>query len=67
MARLEPEPREARPQHKRVGVVNEFRLGGFSPTHLEKYANVILDHFSKFRDEHQKYLSCHHPKFSFNA
>ena len=39
-------------------------VGGFSPTHLKKYAEVKLDHFPG-RGENKKYLSCHHPVLDF--
>ena len=35
-----------------------YLVDGFTP--FEKYAQVKLDHFPKFRGEHKKYLSCHH-------
>jgi len=40
-----------------VGSYENMNLvGGFSPTHLKKYANVKLDHFPNFWGEDKKCL-----------
>ena len=40
-------------------------VGGFNP--FEKYARQIGFIFPNFRDEHKKYLSCHHPVYHKNS
>ena len=41
--------------------LQSYLVGGFSPTHLKKYATVKLGSSSPgIRGEHKKYLSCHH-------
>jgi len=46
--------------------MKQILVGGFSPTHLNKYVDVKLDHFPRDRGENKKYLSCHHPNYEYH-